>query len=81
MQIPSKVLLQICKEIEDAEAKHPGWPSADRFHQLTILQEEVGEVAKVLLDDNNAKSILESVNLNKELAQVAAMAIRMMVNP
>jgi len=53
MRIPSRVLSKLYEEIERAESLHPNWPE-NPFIQLAIIQEEVGEVTKALLDLNHS---------------------------
>ena len=95
MQIPSRVMILICDEIEHAEKKHPFWPTS-LLHQVAILNEESGEVTKSVLhitewekakfEHNSTRQIQKEelerfyTELEKELAQTAAMAIRMLSN-
>jgi len=72
-----KVIEMIFKELRRAEEKHPGWPS-DIVHASAILAEEVGEVVKDALDVHYQG--ISSDNLKIEVAQVGAMAIRMLMN-
>lgn len=72
----NKIIDDILTELEKAEAKHPVWPIDDKYQQLAILQEEVGEVFKALLD--NKGEVTEE--FKKELLQSAAMCIRILKN-
>lgn len=67
----------ILKELRLAEEKHPCWPD-DIVHAAAILAEETGEVVKDALDVHYVGKSIE--NLKIELAQVGAMAIRMLLN-
>lgn len=64
--------------LAQARAKHPQW-QADVIHSAAVLAEEAGEVVKAALDLTyfNAPN---HQHLMAELAQVGAMAIRMLVN-
>ena len=85
-------VLLMLNEYKKAEQKHPGFPR-DRFRQLAILQEEVGEVTKAILEyeitfesaDTHNITPVNRIEMKKaienELAQVAAMALRMMQHP
>lgn len=65
----------ILTELKRAKIKHPNYPS-DLFKQVAIMQEESGEVVKAVLDYSFHKCTKEDII--KELAQTAAMCIRMM---
>lgn len=69
------ILSGIIQELIKAEEKHPNWPS-DPFHQLAILTEESGEVAKAILDYQDGKATLRDIKT--ELMQTAAMCIRIL---
>lgn len=89
------LIRDIIDELERAEAKHPGWPT-DLCHQAMILNEEVGEVNQAILnyvewrkhlapeafDLGSVHDIDEqkSSYIDKEMVQVAAMAIRFLYN-
>ena len=62
----------ILTELENARKKHPDFTN-NPFLQLSILVEEVGEVAKDLNDKELQKAV-------KEMAQVAAVIIRMITD-
>lgn len=67
----------ILLELEAAETKHPNWPD-NIFEQVTILQEEAGEVSKAVLQWMRESGNIHEVR--KELRQTAAMCIRMLKN-
>lgn len=71
------IIEMIFNELRFAEKKHPGWP-VDVVHAAAILAEEVGEVVKDALDVHYRSIPVD--NLKKEVAQVGAMAIRMLQN-
>ena len=64
-------------EYFNALAKHPEFPT-DIFQQLSIMQEEAGEVAKAVNDYYFGGKPIEDVKT--ELRQTAAMCIRMLIN-
>ncbi len=66
-------------ELSRALVKFPTWPT-DPMHALAVLQEEVGELTKevVQLTYEPHKSNLEAVR--KEAAQTAAMALRFLAS-
>lgn len=66
---------KIDNELKIAKEKHPNYP-IDMFKQLTIMQEESGEVSKALLDYHSGKDNIENVEI--ELLQTAAMCVRML---
>ncbi len=69
---------EILTALAEARARHPQW-QADVIHSAAVLAEEAGEVVKAALDLTyfNAPNHQQ---LKKELAQVGAMAVRMLVN-
>lgn len=71
-----RVLAAIFNELRSAEAKFPGFP-VDALHAMAVLQEEVGELQKAILQrvyDGPEKSTEQHVH--DEAVQVAAMALR-----
>lgn len=64
-------------ELNRAKKLHPNYPT-DIYHQLAIMQEEAGEVAKAVLDYKSNKASLNDVR--EELIQTAAMCVRMLEN-
>lgn len=72
-----KAIEMILTELRLAEEKHPCWPD-DIVHAAAILAEETGEVVKDALDVHYVGKSIE--NLKIELAQVGAMAVRMLIN-
>jgi NTP pyrophosphatase (non-canonical NTP hydrolase) len=52
--------------------KHPDWPT-NTFHQVAILSEEAGEIAKAANDR-------DTQGIKTELYQTAAMCLRMLKN-
>jgi NTP pyrophosphatase (non-canonical NTP hydrolase) len=64
----------IFAELKKAENKFPGWPD-DPVHGAAILAEEAGELVKASLDFYYGR--YDEIDLmEKEAAQVGAMAIR-----
>lgn len=67
---------EVCTELDKAIAKFPGWPD-DPFHALTIVQEEVGELAKALLQFYYEQDKAVTVgDIRKEAIQSIAMLHR-----
>ena len=64
-------------ELQRAKTIHPDWPD-DLYVQLTVMQEEAGEVAKAILDFSFHKG--PAGDIKKELIQTAAMCMRMLEN-
>lgn len=62
------------KELNRAKKIHSEYPQ-NMYVQLAILQEEVGEVTKAVLDFHDNKDSL--VHIQEELVQTAAMCMRM----
>jgi len=73
----TNILARISAALDQAKRKHPAW-SDDPLHAVSILTEEVGELAQAINDfyhdDGSAERILD------ESAQVAAVVIRIMQN-
>lgn len=69
----------ISREVVRATIKFPTWPT-DPLHALAVVQEEVGELTKEVLQltYEPEKSSLESVR--KEAIQTAAMAVRFLLS-
>jgi len=77
MMSKNKAVLFLLCELAKAEEKHPAWPK-DIIHQAAILSEEAGEVVKEANDiAHHGKSRDE---ICTEVAQVGAMAIRMLMH-
>ena len=72
-------MLKVMGELEQATIKFPTWPT-DPLHAIGILQEEVGELTKevVQLTYEPHKSSLEAVR--REAVQTAAMALRFLIS-
>ena len=81
-----KTVNMVLKELKTAREKFSTWPT-DPMHSLGVLNEEVGELNKAVLqavydaseyDQHRASDLLQSVE--DEAVQVAAMAIRFIEN-
>lgn len=72
--------LRIRDELRSAMVKHPRWPT-DPLHALSVLQEEVGELAKDVLQRQYEpdKGILLS-DVEAEAIQCAAMCLRFLLS-
>ena len=66
------------QKYKEAIEKHPHYP-LNIFHQLAILTEEAGEIAKAV-NDYYEKDNQNTNNLKEELLQTAAMCFRMYNN-
>jgi len=71
------VLKAVTDEVKRAEQLHPSWP-ANMFEAITIITEEVGELAQAALDMKFKKNSLAHVQ--EEAVQTAAMAIRFLIH-
>lgn len=74
------IIKEIEKELEFANANHPGWPT-DAVHASAILNEEAGKLTQACIDHeyNNASSSYDSMpftRMRKKAVSTAAMAIR-----
>lgn len=76
-KLPSFKYKKVEIELLKAKIKHPNFPE-DIFQMLAIMQEEAGEVAMAVNDYHSGKGSIEDVK--EELAQTAAMCIRMLEN-
>lgn len=65
----------IKKELDRAKAKFPTWPT-DPLHALAVVQEEVGELQKEVLQLCYEPNKADFEAVKKEAIQAAAMAIR-----
>lgn len=72
-----KILTSILTEVEQAEKKHPIWPS-NLIHGGAVVSEEAGEFIKAILDYNEHKS--SKYWSMQEAVQTAATAIRFLKN-
>ena len=74
------ILEEVVQEFISAQKQHPHWPD-DLIHGATILAEESGEVVKAALqytyEPHKGTNLYD---LEKELIQTAAMAIRNLVH-
>ena len=66
---------EIQQELEQAEKKHPDFPS-DMFRQVAIINEEAGEITKAVLDYHYENGSFEDIK--QELRQTAAVCMRML---
>ncbi len=75
MKTEKQIINLIVQELRRAEKLHPDYPN-DLFRQVTIINEEAGEVARAVLHYHYEDGVMEDVI--KELIQTAAMCIRML---
>lgn len=71
------IIALVMTEIDRAERIHPVWPK-DLIHAVSILNEEVGETTKAVLDHNERKGSPQAIVT--EAVHTAAMAIRFLKN-
>ena len=67
------------EELQRAKKLHPCWPK-NMYHQLAILSEECGEVAKAINDSKWDETGDLFGDVKMELIQTAAMCMRMLEN-
>lgn len=72
-----EIWVKVIQELDRAEEKHPSWPD-DVIHGAAIVCEEAGEVIKAAFD--LTYSVATEEQLEKELVQTAAMAVRMLLH-
>lgn len=65
----------VLREIDRARAKFPTWPT-DPLHAVAVLQEEVGELQKAVLERCYKFDSVSFEEVSSEAVQVAAMALR-----
>lgn len=75
-----EVISEIVKELNQAEQKHPLWPT-DPLHALAVVQEEVGELNKEILQFTYEAEAHKSsrIAIKAEAVQAAAMALRFLL--
>ena len=69
----------IQQELRKAVVKHPNWPR-DPIHQAAVVSEEAGELVQACLDSVYDPRKTEGVKVQREAIQVAASAIRFLIN-
>jgi len=78
-----KVIDPVVDELENAIRKHPLWPT-DLLHSFAIVQEEVGETQKEVLQfvyETNEEGIqLKYEAIRKEAIQATAMLLRFLAH-
>lgn len=67
------------RELDDALKQWPAWP-VDPVHAAAVIAEETGELVQACLDFTYALSSFYGDSIQKEAAQVGAMAIRMLMH-
>lgn len=71
-----EVMVAVEQEMDRAVEKFPGWPS-DPLHALAVLQEEVGELTKAMLELTYEPWKTSHEQVRAEAMQVCAMALRL----
>lgn len=76
----NQILDDIANEVVSAKAKFPTWPD-DPFHALAVINEEVGELNKAVLQHvYEPKKRVEHDDIRDEAIQLAAMAVRFLMS-
>lgn len=71
---------EILTELARAERLHPVWPE-DTVHQVAIMIEEAGEAVQSANNYvHHGKSIVDAVQVRRELVQTGAMTIRCLMH-
>jgi NTP pyrophosphatase (non-canonical NTP hydrolase) len=70
-------IVLVFQELQHAQEKHPNWPNSG-FEALAIVTEEVGELAKAILQFKHEGGDPERIR--QEAIQVAAMGMRYVLN-
>lgn len=66
-------------ELDRARTKFPTWPT-DPLHAVAVVQEEVGELQKAVLQLSYEPGKASSEDVRDEAVQVAAMALRFLAS-
>lgn len=74
-----ELVTKVFAELRRAEEKFPGFPS-DPLHALAIVQEEMGETTKAVLQHIYEPSKSNGDDVEKEAIQMAAMALRFVLH-
>ena len=72
-----KIIDEILDELKRATQKFPAWPT-DPLHAKAILDEEVGELEKAILQTIYQKA--DKNDVKEEAIQAATMAIRFLIS-
>ena len=75
----SETIKLIIEELERAEDKFPGFP-VDPIHALAVVQEEVGETQKAILQAIYEPGKSDMHDVRNEAVQMAAMSVRFLLN-
>lgn len=76
---PVPVVEDVLAELISATAKFPTWPT-DPLHAMGVLHEEVGELAKAVLQVMYEPSKSKLSDVHAEAIQAAAMALRFLMS-
>lgn len=74
-----ETIREIEQEVDRAMRKFPTWPT-DPIHALAVLQEEVGELAKEVLQRVYEPTKTTPEIIREEAIQTAAMALRFVIS-
>ncbi len=74
-----RVFEQIMDELDKAQTKFPSWPN-DPLHALAIIQEELGELTKEVVQMIYEPHKTTMLDIETEAIQTATMAIRFLLN-
>lgn len=73
-----ELLKEIMREVNKATVKFPTWPQ-DPLHAAGVLNEEVGELNKAILQEIYEPHKNKNGDVRKEAIQAAAMAVRFLM--
>jgi hypothetical protein len=77
--VPSPAMADVVAELNRATTKFPTWPT-DPLHAMGVLNEEVGELAKAVLQEVYEPNKNMPGDVRKEALQAAAMTLRFLVS-
>ena len=76
----TKTMMQVHDELRRAMQKFPRWPT-DPLHALSVLQEEIGELAKATLQRQyEPNKNVTTDDIRSEAIQCAAMCLRFLLS-
>lgn len=79
MIYPHQVVRDILREVERATELFPTWPT-DPLHAVGVVNEEVGELNKAVLQELYEPHKNKNGDVRKEAIQTAAMLIRFAIS-
>jgi len=73
------IFLDVERELHAAMNKFPTWPT-DRIHAMAVVQEEIGELQKDILQATYEPNKTTAEAIDKEAIQSIAMLVRLLVS-